>query len=145
LLPLVRDLLSDETIAISLVAAINTQIAGHAIFTRCSVVGDSISAALLGPLAVAPAYQRQGIGSALVRAGLLRLEEEGVALVFVRGDPTYYGRFGFLPESSIEPPYPLPAEWRAAWQSISLCGTTEPVTGTLEVPPRWHEPALWAP
>ena len=56
LLPLVRDLLSDSVVAISLVAAIDTRIVGHVIFTTCGVVGNSVNASLLGPLAVAPAW-----------------------------------------------------------------------------------------
>jgi len=115
------------------------------IFTRCGVDADAGSAALLGPLAVAPACQRRGIGSALVRAGLRRLEEKGVTRVCVLGDPAYYGRFGFRAESMIEPPFPLPDEWQSAWQSISLGETEEPCRGVLSVPAQWRNPALWAP
>ena len=132
LLPLVRDLLNDLTVPVSLVATLDLQVAGHVIFTRCEVNSGGVSAALLGPLAVAPEYQRQGIGSALIRAGLRRLEQEDVALVCVLGDPAYYGRFGFHPEATLEPPYPLPVEWRDAWQTKELgccpeacCGETE--------------------
>ena len=66
LLPLVRDLLNDSVVTISFVATIDTRIVGHVIFTRCGVVGNSVNASLLGPLAVAPAWQRKGIGSAIV-------------------------------------------------------------------------------
>ena len=145
LLPLVGDLLRDTEIAMSLIGVINSQIVGHGIFTKCGVVGSSIKAALLGPLAVAPAWQRKGIGSAIVRAGFRRLEEKDVALVCVLGDPAYYRRFGFQPDASLEPPYPLPAEWKDAWQSTSLVGIAKPIVGILSVPPQWRKPALWAP
>ncbi len=145
LLPLVRDLLQDAAITISLVGAMNSQIAGHAIFTRCGVVGSSVKAALLGPLAVAPAWQRQGIGSAIVRAGLQRLTDEDMDLICVLGDPRYYGRLGFLPDALIEPPFPLPPEWSGAWQSQYLDKTMAPCSGRLTVPPQWLQPALWAP
>ena len=79
LLPLVRSLLNDAVVAISLVGTIDTRIVGTAIFTKCGVLGYSADAALLGPLAVAPAWQRQGIGSAIVRAGLRRLEDANVS------------------------------------------------------------------
>ncbi len=145
LLPLVQALLNDTTVTISLVGTIDMQIVGHVIFTTCGVVGQSIKAALLAPLAVAPAWQRQGIGSAIVRAGLRRLKNTGVNRVFVLGDPAFYERFGFVPESLVEPPYPLPAEWKWAWQSQGLGEPTTPCAGTLSVPPQWLQPSLWTP
>lgn len=143
LLPLVRDLASDAAVAVSLVGTIDTRIVGHAIFTRCGVVGNDLDAALLGPLAVAPAWQKRGIGRAIVRAGLRRLDEARVDRVFVLGDPAYYRRLGFRPESSVEPPFPLPAEWAGAWQSQSLRATARPCKGKLSVPRQWLRPALW--
>ena len=40
-------------------------------------------------------HQKQGIGSALVRAGLDLCRARGVKAVIVLGDNDYYGRFGF--------------------------------------------------
>ena len=145
LLPLVRGLLIDAVTAISFVATIERRVVGHAIFTRCGVSGQSVDVALLGPLAVAPAWQRQGIGSAIVRAGLRRLEDAGVIRLYVLGDPDYYGRLGFLPESLVEPPFSLPAEWVGAWQSQCLGEAATACAGKLSVPPQWRQPALWAP
>ncbi len=145
LLPLVRGLLQDAEVAISLVGVRNSQIVGHAIFTICGVVGSSVNAALLGPLAVSPAWQRQGNGSAIVRAGLQRLKDVGVELVCVLGDPGYYGRLGFTAETLVEPPFPLPTEWNDAWQSNYLIDTGAPHVGNLAVPQQWRDPDLWAP
>ncbi len=145
LLPLVRELLNDAGQVVSLVATIDSRIAGHVAFTRSDVSGHDISAALLGPLAVCSPLQRQGIGSALVRAGLERMEKSGVDVVCVLGDPNYYGRFGFERDSSIEPPYPLPPEWGDAWQSLSTRRPAAPVKGRLCLPEMWMHRALWAP
>lgn len=145
LLPLVRDLLRDAEITTSLVGAVDSRIVGHVIFTKCGVVGSDISAALLGPLAVASAWQRRGVGSAIVRAGLRRLEDMDVNLVFVLGDPAYYERLGFRSGSLIEPPFRLPAEWDGAWQSQSVGDTMASCPGKLSVPRQWLQPALWAP
>ena len=99
----------------------------------------------MGPLAVAPTHQRQGIGSALVSNGLEKLEADGVSQVYVLGDPAYYGRLGFLPRSRVAPPYSLPEEWADAWQWMSL-GNAEPLeVGKLIVPEFWRNPALWGP
>lgn len=145
LLPLVRDLLQDATITVSLVGLVDSQVAGHVIFTRCGVVGSGSKASLLGPIAVAPNWQRQGIGSALVLAGLQRLKDEEVDMVCVLGDPRYYSRLGFVRESRIEPPFRLPPEWSSAWQSKCLGDATARCAGRLAVPVQWLQPALWAP
>ena len=149
LLPLVRELLQEASVALSLVGIVGSSLVGHVIFTTCGVAGGNDKVALLGPLAVAPAWQRQGIGSAIVRAGLQRLENVGVTHVYVLGDPAYYGRLGFLAETHVAPPCPLPdplpAEWRGAWQSIGLRSAKPPRRGKLSVPQPWLQPALWAP
>lgn len=145
LLPLLRDLLQETGITLSLVATVIDGLVGHVVFTLCTLPGGGGKAALLGPLAVTPARQRQGVGSALVRAGLGRMENAGVNHVFVLGDPAYYGRFGFRPEPGVAPPYVLPAEWAQAWQSILLGGAAAPSPGTLSIPAPWRRPALWAP
>lgn len=145
LLPLVRDLLPDAANVLSLVAMIGSQLAGHVVFTRSRVAEDNERTALLGPLAVSPVYQRQGVGGTLVRAGLLRLEQESVDRVFVLGDPAYYGRFGFQPGAAVMPPYSLPAEWQDAWQSLSLAGSDLSRPGRLDLPDQWLQPSLWLP
>ena len=145
LLPLVRELLREEPIVLSLVGIVDRVLVGHVIFTACSIAGRTDNVALLGPLAVAPAYQRQGIGNSLVREGLQRLENAGMTQVYVLGDPAYYERVGFEPEAGVTPPYPLPEEWRGAWQSVSLQNAEQPPHGKLYVPQPWLQPALWSP
>ena len=140
LLPLLRELLPHPSVALSLVAEIGRELVGHIVFTGCP---DRV--VLLGPLAVAPARQKQGIGKALVRGGLERLARAGWVRVLVLGDPAYYGRLGFTGETGLEPPYELPPEWRAAWQSQELGGPHAPPRGRLAVPAPWRRRALWAP
>ena len=53
----------------------------------------------LGPLAVAPTRQRQGVGAQLVEETLKICRENDARLVAVLGDPAYYSRFGFEPAS----------------------------------------------
>ena len=146
LLPLVRDLLGEEPAVLSLVGIVAGALAGHVIFTTCGVAGRTdTTVALLGPLAVAPARQRQGVGSAIVRVGLREMQKADMNRAYVLGDPAYYARFGFAPEDEVAPPYPLPKEWRGAWQSLSLNGSAPPLQGKLSVPRPWRHRALWAP
>jgi putative acetyltransferase len=72
-------------------------IIGHILFSPVTVQSDSDSfqAVGLGPMAVMPQHQLSGTGTALVRAGLIRLREDGHEAVVVLGHPTYYPRFGF--------------------------------------------------
>ena len=144
LLPLVGDLLEHRDSTISLVASIDSGIVGNIIFTTCAADGGQQEAALLAPLAVAPEWQRQGIGSALVRAGLRRLREEGIGVVYVLGDPAYYGRLGFSAERSVRTPYPLPPEWADAWQSQCLGDAVALDGETLSLPAFWLDPRLWS-
>ena len=55
----------------------------------------------LGPMAVRPDFQRQGVGARLVLHALEACRELGAAAVFVRGHPDYYPRLGFEPVSSL--------------------------------------------
>src|SRR5690606_25519873 len=57
----------------------------------------SVPALLLGPLAVEPALQGQGVGRALMRHSLSRAVADGQRLVVLVGDPAYYRQFGFRP------------------------------------------------
>ena len=121
LLTVVRALLGAETGVLSLVACLDANLVGHVAFTECSVPGRSERVSMLAPLAVAPAHQRAGIGRTLTGEGLRLLKEDGFAAVYVLGDPNYYGRLGFSTEARVNPPYPLPEEWRGAWQSPGAC------------------------
>jgi predicted N-acetyltransferase YhbS len=60
-------------------------------------VGGKEGGLLLGPLVVDPAHAGQGIGRALIAAGLEAAKRQGFAFVLLVGDMPYYGRFGFVP------------------------------------------------
>ena len=106
---LVDRLRASGKIALSLVAEDRARILGHVVFSKivASVEGGEVSA--LAPLAVVPAFQRLGIGSALVSAGLERCRLERQARVLVLGDPVYYARFGFVPAARFGLKCPFPA------------------------------------
>lgn len=81
---------------ISLVAEEEGDVVGHILFSPVTFPGTApLRAMALAPMAVRPARQRVGIGSALVRRGLEECRRRGVAAVVVVGHPEYYPRFGF--------------------------------------------------
>ncbi|MFS4437514.1 GNAT family N-acetyltransferase [Paracoccaceae bacterium GXU_MW_L88] len=138
--PLVTALLKEPQ-TVSLVADEDGLI-GHALYSKGSAT--DARPALLGPLAVAPDAQRQGWGKRLMAEGATWLFGEGITQILVLGDPAYYGRHGFSAETGIAPPYPLPDEWRGAWQSRMAPGAT-PGSGTLTLPAPCMEPKYWQP
>jgi putative acetyltransferase len=83
----------------SLVAEVEDQIAGHVLFTPVTLDtgGGEVTGAGLGPVAVLPGYQRQGIGTGLIEAGLSICREAGYDFAVVLGHVSYYPRFGFRP------------------------------------------------
>jgi predicted N-acetyltransferase YhbS len=52
-------------------------------------------ALLLGPVAVHPTRQGEGLGAALIREGMARARADRWPRVILVGDAPYYGRFGF--------------------------------------------------
>jgi putative acetyltransferase len=94
---LVERLVSDGTVVLELVAAIDERIVGHVLFSRLTIESDAgpFPAVALAPLAVDPDFQGSGVGTALVEDGHRRLEKAGETLSVVLGDPEYYNRFGY--------------------------------------------------
>lgn len=97
---LVDALRQQAELLVSLVAEEDGEVIGHVIFSPASLSGNSdLSLMGLGPMAVLPAHERRGVGTALVRAGLDQCRQLGVSAVVVIGHPEYYPRFGFSPAS----------------------------------------------
>jgi putative acetyltransferase len=94
---LVERLRKNSQGTLSLVAVRDGRIVGHILFSSVTIDGEGSSAAGmgLGPLAVLPEVQRQGIGSALAREGIRILESQGCPFIVVLGHARYYPRFGF--------------------------------------------------
>ncbi len=106
---------------ISLVAEEEGEVVGHVFFSPVSIESHAGAPPLAGlaPVAVDPAHQGRGVGSALIRAGLHRCPEKGWRAVFLVGNPVYYSRFGFVPAAPLGFTYGAP-EFDAALQVTEL-------------------------
>ena len=130
---LVDALRHDDPDVLSLVAEDRDQVVGHVMYSRSLLDAPRrlVPVQVLSPLAVAPERQRTGIGAALIRDGLARLDKRGVPLVFLEGDPSYYRRAGFVPAAEHgfrRPSLRIP---EAGFQVIMLSAYEPWMTGTL--------------
>ena len=92
---IIAGLRAADALTISLVGEDAGQVVGHIAFSPITISDGTEGWYGLGPVSVLPERQRQGIGTALIHAGLDSLKDlhaQGCALV---GDPNYYTRFGF--------------------------------------------------
>ena len=122
---------------LSLVAVLGREIVGHIAFSPVTIGSEPPSDCIgLAPMGVLPPVQRRGIGSDLVRAGLVECRRTGQSVVVVLGHPAYYPRFGFTPASraGLRCEYPVPDEHfmvlellpGASQSGVGLCATTLP-------------------
>jgi putative acetyltransferase len=93
---------------ISLVAVSGEKIVGHIFFSPVAINHEDTNVIGMGlaPMAVLPEFQKQGIGSLLVKEGIRRIKED-CPFIIVLGHEHYYPRFGFE-RASI---YGLKAQW----------------------------------
>ena len=88
-------------VTLSLVALREKQVVGHVLFTAVTLdpLHPGWFGVGLGPVAVLPECQHQGIGSRLIEFGLELCRQQGADFCVLLGDPRYYSRFGFIPAS----------------------------------------------
>ena len=84
-----------KALAVSLVAEHDGRVIGHVAFSPVTISDGTSDRYGLGPVSVLPMYHRQGVGTALIQAGLSRLKNLNAAGCVVVGHPDYYRRFGF--------------------------------------------------
>lgn len=128
---LVNDLRNGESYIneLSLVAVIDEKIVGHIMFTKAKA-GDEIVLAL-APLSVLPDYQKQGIGTALIKEGHKIAKKLGYHYSVVLGSENYYPRLGYLPaiKFGIKAPFEVPS---ANFMAIQLCKDCPKLEGIMQ-------------
>ena len=83
------------------VAELDGSVIGNIMYARSKIIGDDCEWEMLtfGPVSVLPKYQRDGVGSALIRKTLDAARDLGYRAVLIFGHESYYPRFGFKPAS----------------------------------------------
>lgn len=84
---------------LELVAVLDGFVVGYALGSWGRLSGQPVIG--VGPLAVSPAHQDQGIGTALMEEIVGRADRARLPLLVLLGDPAYYGRFGFEPAGPV--------------------------------------------
>ncbi|WP_232036634.1 GNAT family N-acetyltransferase [Streptococcus pseudoporcinus] len=104
---------------LSLVLEVDKQLRGHIMFTKAKV--GQQEALVLAPLSIAPCYQKQGYGRALIDRGHQVAKKLGYDLILVLGSKGYYSQFGYQPAElfGISLPQGFPSE---NFMALSLCG-----------------------
>ena len=94
---------------LSLVTISNIKVIGHILFSPVTIETQSgiIEGMGLGPMAVLPKLQNQGIGTKLVKEGLRIINNTTCPFAIVLGHEKYYPRFGFQRASK----YGLKSQW----------------------------------
>lgn len=125
---LVQALHDDCDSEVSLIAKDGGKVVGHVLLSRMKVEGDGrdYRAVALGPVAVLPERQREGIGGTLIEESLKRAKELGCELAFVLGEPAYYQRFGFDPKTAA----PFASPYSGEFFMAKSFGATLPSSGT---------------
>lgn len=127
---------------LSVVALHDLQPVGHLLFTPIHIVdpgGVKYVSLALAPMAVLPAYQRQGIGSRLITFALEKARALGFGSVIVLGHKNFYTKFGFSPAYNwgIKAPFKVPAD---AFMAMELKeGGLSKISGTVEYPKEFAE------
>ena len=92
---IVNELRRNHTLSLSLVAEIDQKIVGHVAISPVALSTHESGWYGLGPIAVLPTMQKQGIGSQLMQSALELLKKQGAKGCVLLGEPLYYQRFGF--------------------------------------------------
>jgi len=96
---IVDALRSNGAASLALVATLNDRVVGHIMYSPAEV--GQVTGAGLGPMAVLPEHQHQGVGGKLIEAGTRQLKDAGCPFIVVMGHADYYPRFGFRPARTL--------------------------------------------
>ena len=83
---------------LSIVAEKDGKVIGYVLLTEINIINSqsqSFISLALAPIAILPAYQGQGVGTALMHAAHEKAKELGYGSIVIVGHADYYPRFGY--------------------------------------------------
>ena len=111
-------------------------VAGAIRYWPVQIGEERLPALLLGPVAVHPTRQGEGIGALLIMETLERARKLGWTRVILVGDEPYYRRFGFRRDLALGLDYPRPVNFNRLLARELVSGSMENVAGLVQ---RWED------
>jgi len=125
---------------LSMVAELNGEVVGQILLSKIKITNSATSfdSLALAPVSVAPDYQQQGIGGALIRSAHKKAKELGFKSILLLGHDTYYPRFGYELTSkyNISLPFDIPQKYCMILSLIE--GGLDGVHGMVEYPEEFY-------
>jgi putative acetyltransferase len=123
-------------LGLSFVAEEKDEVVAHVAYTSAWIDAPAklLDVLVLSPMSVRPDRQRAGVGTALIRESMEKLQGRDESLVFLEGDPGYYSRVGFVAGGDLgftAPSVRIPPH---AFQVGTLGGFDDTQTGALVYP-----------
>ncbi len=110
---IVEDLRANGNMVLSLVAEKDNQIVGHIVLSRMMIKkedGTQVKVLAMGPVAVLPTVQKQGVGSQMIKESIRLATERGESAILLLGHKEYYPKFGFSPSLVVGIEHPFNKE-----------------------------------
>jgi Predicted acetyltransferase len=143
--PLVTELLLIKEGVLCFGEVSETKAISFACLTEFSAGANQYLCHLMAPVAVHKDQHGKGHGRALINHAIEMSQRQNGHRIVTLGDPNLYGHFGFKTDDMLLPPYELPDEYVAGWQSIDATGFMTKGPLSTYFPAVWMKPELWLP
>jgi len=122
---------------LSLVAELSGDIIGHIMISKVIISSDGQSPQTtlsLAPVSVAPRYQNQGVGSALIQRGHEKAKDLGYSSIVLIGHESYYPRFGYRRADEVGISFPFPSPLKNCMVVELVPNALDGVYGVVQYP-----------